>query len=117
MQNSQVVELVRKVLEETASELGAKALESIASLDVNDAAHLIDSMMNDASALNMDQVTRVSHIMGRLEVLADSMPGLALSLMNALKPIAGELCMHDVYDSIELWEDAETKARSAVPVE
>src|SRR3954447_11535293 len=45
----------------------------------------------------------VRQIMLKLELLAKASEPLACILMTHLLPIAGELRMHDVFDSIGLW--------------
>lgn len=47
---------------------------------------------------------KINEAMTKLEKLADSYPGLTLLLMAALEPKASDLYLHDVSDSIGIWE-------------
>jgi hypothetical protein len=69
------------------------------SRDIEAAKALLRSAESGASAKEED----VYALMSRLQEFAAVDPARACSLMTALWPLADELFMHDVCDSIDLW--------------
>lgn len=110
MEESHLSQLAVRLLQVSEKFNEVERTDVMPHLDADDAAHVIKLMMRNLES--EDDITNVNLLMPKLEQLANSEPDLAISLMAALKPIAGRLCMHDVYDAIELWFDAETKRPS-----
>ena len=69
----------------------------------DDAASCLESMFQSKSIEIPSVEDRIYSIMSDLESLADNNKNKALSLMSALSPLASNLMMHDVCDSIDLW--------------
>ena len=66
-------------------------------------ANLIESMLSRARTVTTSEEDCVALVMDQLENLALTMPDAACPLMLALQPIAGALCLHDVWDAVDLW--------------
>lgn len=66
-------------------------------------ANLIESMLSRARTFATNEEDCVALVMHQLENLSLTMPDAACPLMLALQPIAGALCLHDVWDAVDLW--------------
>jgi hypothetical protein len=69
----------------------------------DDAFEIIRLWLDRGFPTDMSQKDKVCALMTELEDWADECPKKALLLMTALQPIASDLYLYDVYDSIGLW--------------
>ena len=67
------------------------------------AASVIESLLGEAAAGAKTAEKHVTFVLQSLEAMAEHQVDAACCLMIALYPVADELLMHDVCDSIGLW--------------
>jgi hypothetical protein len=67
------------------------------------AALIVESLLRDAATEAAVAEDRVNVVMRSLEAMAEHQVEAACGLMLSLYPVASELMMHDVCDSIDLW--------------
>lgn len=64
---------------------------------------VVQSMLRDVSGTDTPGEAQVYAVMDSLEAMAEHRPDEACWLMTALWPVASELRMHDICDSVDLW--------------
>lgn len=67
------------------------------------AASVIEALLRDAATEAAKPEDRVNVVMSAIEAMADHQIEAACGLMLVLYPVASDLMMHDVCDSIDLW--------------
>ena len=74
---------------------------------------VIASLLGDRPTADDEAENQVANVMRSLEEMAEHRADAACCLMLSLHPIASELMMHDVCDSIGLWIDHNRSAAVA----
>lgn len=67
------------------------------------AAETVRLLLEQGFSQGTSEDNRVEQLHDRLEALTYHCPREALALMEALAPIASDLYLHHIYDSIGLW--------------
>jgi hypothetical protein len=107
MEKSFLYNLMLDIIYKSTKNENLKFAESVFCLSKHDADYVICIMLEEIKKSNASDTAAVNIAMSRIETLFTINKKISLILMNSLKVKASNLFMHDVYDAIELWNEAE----------